>query len=67
MRERAAGDGGKIQTLVYSDWKSFDGLQYPTKYEVFSEGGFPVMSMTLTAMQVNPPLSPKLFQRPVAN
>ena len=67
VRERAAGDGGKIQTLVYSDWKSFDGLQYPTKYEVFSEGGFPVMSMTLTAMQVNPPLSPKLFQRPVAN
>lgn len=67
MRERAAGEGGKIQTLVYSEWKNFDGLQYPTKYEVFSEGGFPVLSMTLTAMQVNPPVSPKLFQRPASN
>ena len=67
MRERAAGEGGKIQTFVYSQWKSFDGLQYPTKYEVFSESGFPVLSMTLTAMQVNPPVSPKLFQRPASN
>ena len=64
MRERAAGEGGKIQTLVYSEWKNFDGLQYPTKYEVFSEGGFPVLSMTLTAMQVNPTVSLALFNRP---
>jgi hypothetical protein len=67
LRERAAGEGGKIQTMVYSAWKNFDGLQYPTKYEMFSEGGFPVLSMTLNAMQVNVPVSPKLFQRPAGN
>jgi hypothetical protein len=67
LRERSSGEGGKIQTMVYSEWKNFGGLRYPTKYEVYSEGGKPVLSMTLTTMEVNPVVSPKLFQRPSTN
>lgn len=67
LRERAAGQEGKLQTIVYSAWKNFAGLQYPTKNEVFSEGGMPVLSMTFTALEVNPPVSPKVFQRPANN
>lgn len=67
LRERAAGDNGKLETLVYSDWKNFGGLQYPTKFDVFTEGGMPKMTMTLNEMQVNPAVSPKTFERPSAN
>ena len=55
-----------IQTMTYSDWKGFGGLQYPTKYEMFNEAGQPQMSMTLTRMEVNPPVGPHVFQRPTA-
>lgn len=56
--------GGTLQTMTYSDWKSFGGLNYPTKYDLFGEAGQPQMSMTLTAMQVNPVVDPKIFERP---
>ncbi|MFZ0312573.1 MAG: hypothetical protein WAL85_07700 [Candidatus Korobacteraceae bacterium] len=56
--------GGIIQTMTYADWKSFGGLNYPTKYELFSELGQPQMSMTMTAMQVNPALDRRTFERP---
>jgi hypothetical protein len=55
---------GSIQTMTYSDWKSFGGLNYPTKYELFSEAGQPQMSMTLTAMEVNSAVDRKVFERP---
>ncbi|MGA2369561.1 MAG: hypothetical protein ACLPPV_19065 [Candidatus Korobacteraceae bacterium] len=61
--DMGAGAGG-IQTMIYSDWKNFGGLMYPTKYALFNEGGEPQMTMTLTAMEVNAPVSPKLFERP---
>jgi hypothetical protein len=53
-----------IQTMTYSDWKNFGGLQYPTKYEMFNEDGRHEMTMTLTRMEVNPAVGPQLFQRP---
>jgi len=56
--------GGIIQTMTYSDWKSFGGLNYPTKYKLFSEAGQPQMSMTLTAMEVNSAVDRKVFERP---
>jgi len=56
--------GTATQTMVYSDWKSFGGLEYPTKYVEFAGSSRPEMTMTLTAMEVNPEVSPKLFQRP---
>jgi len=58
------GAGGGIQTMTYSDWKSFGGLSYPTKYELFNEAGQPQMTMTLTAMEVNFAMDRKLFERP---
>jgi hypothetical protein len=64
LQERYLGEGGKVQVMTYSDWKSFGGLQYPTKYETFNEAGQPELSMTLTAMQLNPAVSPRIFQRP---
>jgi hypothetical protein len=56
-----------IQTMSYSDWKNFDGLQYPTKYELFNEAGQPQMSMTLIRMEVNTGVDPRIFHRPSAN
>jgi hypothetical protein len=55
---------GNMQIMTYSDWKNFDGLEYPTKYEMFNDAGQPQLSMTLTAMEVNPAFNPKLFERP---
>lgn len=64
LRERYYGEGGMMETVTYSAWKSFDGLQYPTKYETLNEAGQSKMTMTLTGMQINPAISPSLFQRP---
>ncbi len=64
LRERSYGEGGKPETMIYSAWKAFDGLQYPTKYDTLNEAGQPKLTMTLTSMQVNPVISPGLFKRP---
>jgi hypothetical protein len=56
--------GVTTQTMKYSDWKSFDGLEYPTKYEMFGERGSPRLSMTLVAMEVNAVVDPRLFEKP---
>jgi hypothetical protein len=50
--------------MKYSDWKSFAGLQYPTKYAVSGDADQQVWTMTLLSMQVNAPVDPKLFQKP---
>ena len=50
--------------MIYSTWKSFDGLQYPTKYEMLNEAGQSQMTMTLTGMQVNPVVARETFERP---
>ncbi|HVJ04966.1 MAG TPA: insulinase family protein [Candidatus Saccharimonadales bacterium] len=55
--------GPTTLTMKYSDWKSFDGLQYPTKYEMVN-GGQPVAKMTLSSMEVNAAVDPKLFEKP---
>jgi hypothetical protein len=55
--------GTTTQTMTYADWKDFSGLTYPTKYEAFNAAGQPLLSMTLTTMEVNPAVNPKLFDR----
>jgi len=55
--------GPATMTMKYSEWKSFDGLLYPTKFEILS-GGEPDGSMTLSAMEVNAAVDPKLFEKP---
>jgi hypothetical protein len=55
--------GPETMMMKYSEWKSYDGLKYPTKYEMFSgdeAGG----SMTLNAMEVNAAVEPQLFEKP---
>jgi zinc protease len=55
--------GPTTLTMKYSEWKSFDGLKYPTKFEMLSgeeAGG----SMTMSAMEVNAAVDPKLFEKP---
>jgi zinc protease len=55
--------GPTTLTMKYSEWKSFDGLKYPTKFEMVSgeeAGG----SMTMSAMEVNAAVDPKLFEKP---
>ena len=66
LRERFTNitEGDAIQIMNYSGWKEFGGLHYPTKYEMFSEAGQPLLTMTLTGMEVNQAVSPKLFERP---
>ena len=67
LQERFSDTGEKgptTLTMKYSDWKSFDGLLYPTKYAVSGDTDQPVWTMTLVAMQVNAPVDPKLFQKP---
>jgi hypothetical protein len=61
------GPTGDIQTMTYSEWKDFGGLQYPTKYEMFNAAGEPQLNMTLTSMQVNAPVESRAFQRPTGN
>jgi zinc protease len=56
-------NGPSTMTMKYSAWKNFDGLQYPTKFEMLS-GEESDGSMTLTAMEVNAPVDPKLFEKP---
>ncbi len=59
-----AGEAGPTTlTMKYSDWKSFEGLQYPTKFEMVN-GEQSMGKMTLTSMEINPTVDPKLFERP---
>jgi len=66
LQERYLDTGltGNVQIMTYSDWKNYDGLEYPTKYELFNETGQPLLSMTLNRLQINPALPPSLFERP---
>ena len=55
--------GGAMQTMVYLDWKNFGGLKYPTRYQM-TQPGQPEITMTLTAMEVNATVNPKVFEMP---
>ena len=58
-----AQGGGAMQTMIYLDWKNFGGLKYPTRYQM-TQPGQPEMTMTLTAMEVNATVNPKVFEMP---
>ena len=52
------------QLMKYFDWRSFDGLEYPTGYEMYDETGQPRMRMRLVKMEVNAAIDPELFKKP---
>lgn len=41
---------------VYSDYKKFDGVEFPTKIKVFS-AGFPTLDVTIKSVTVNAPIT----------
>jgi zinc protease len=56
--------GPSTVTVTYSDWKSFDGLKLPTKYELQGNEEAGASSMTLNATEVNHSIDPALFEKP---
>jgi len=55
--------GPATDVVDLSDWKTVDGVTMPFHQEVTSNGT-PAMSITVTDLQVNPPVDPKLFEKP---
>jgi hypothetical protein len=50
--------------MKYSDWKSFDGLRFPTKYQMHSGDESGDSTLTLNAMEINPVVDAAVFERP---
>jgi len=46
--------GDMLVVTTYADYKDYDGVKYPTKVNQ-SQGGFPVLEMTVTDVKVNGP------------
>ena len=57
-------DGPETVTLKYSDWKDFSGVMFPTKYSISSGEEQGDTNVTLTAIEVNAAVDPKLFEKP---
>jgi zinc protease len=57
-------EGPETVTVKYSDWKDFGGLKLPAKFELSSGEGEDAVSMTMTALEVNATIDPKLFEKP---
>ncbi|HWG48866.1 MAG TPA: insulinase family protein [Candidatus Acidoferrales bacterium] len=61
--EAHSAQGPATDVVDLSDWKTVDGVTVPFHQEVTSNGT-PAMSITVTDLQVNPPVDPKLFEKP---
>ena len=59
-----SAQGAVTQVVDLSDWKTVDGLTLPFHSEVTSNGA-PTASVTITSVEVNPAIDPKLFEKPV--
>jgi zinc protease len=55
--------GPAKRTIVFSDWRAAGDLKVPFK-AVVQENGKDIGSETITTYQINPPIDPKLFQKP---
>jgi zinc protease len=61
-----AGPEGPGETIAdYSDWKTVDGITLPFQEER-SRNGDKMMSVEIKAMEVNPTIDPKIFEKPAA-
>ncbi|MEA2238821.1 MAG: zinc protease [Thermoanaerobaculia bacterium] len=49
----------------YTEWKTFDGITLPVSFTTATNGQ-PSGSGKLLSMEINPPVDPKLFEKPVA-
>ncbi len=60
------GMGGPGETVAdYSDWKTVEGLSVPFKI-VRTHAGQPQGSTEIKELVINPPVDPKLFEKPAA-
>jgi hypothetical protein len=57
--------GPTQRTIDYSDWRDIGGLTIPAK-RVISEDGEQVAEDEVKQLEVNPPVDPKIFERPGA-
>jgi len=64
LRRTSKSRGGEMLTTV-GDWKMFGGLNFATTFSS-SANGEQVASGTLTNIEVNPTIDPKLFAKPEA-
>jgi hypothetical protein len=68
VRETYKGMGlaGPVDTeTVFSDWKGVEGLSLPFHREN-KQSGQPSSSVQVSSIQINPPVDPKIFERPAA-
>ncbi len=57
---------GPAQTSTdYSDWKTTDGLTLPST-QISTRNGEPFSTEKIDSIQINPPIDPKLFEKPAA-
>jgi glyoxylase-like metal-dependent hydrolase (beta-lactamase superfamily II) len=47
--------GDATVDIAYSDYKDFDGIQFPSRI-VRTQGGHPVLEITVTSVKANPPV-----------
>jgi zinc protease len=64
LRRTSKGRAGEMLTTV-GDWKMFGGLNFATTFSSTANGE-QVASGTLTNIEVNPTVDPKLFEKPAA-
>jgi hypothetical protein len=60
----ATGNSGPFHGETdLSEWKLFDGVNYPTRH-TNKQDGKPSSVVTFTEVQMNPQVDPKLFEKP---
>ena len=64
LRKVAQGRMGE-QVTDYTEWKKFGSLNLPVTFTV-SAGGQPAGGGKVTMVEINPPVDPKVFEKPAA-
>jgi zinc protease len=62
LRKVSQGRQGEAVT-EYTEWKTFGGLNLPVAFTITS-GGQPSGGGKVTVMEINPPVDPKIFEKP---
>jgi hypothetical protein len=63
--QSAGGQGPVQRTLDFSDWRPVDGLTLAFK-RVIMDNGQPAATEQIKSFQINPPVDPKLFEKPAS-
>jgi hypothetical protein len=58
-------EGPTERTIDYSDWRKLDGINIPVK-RVISDDGQPIAEDEVKQLEINPPVDPKIFERPIS-